>query len=125
MKMILTGNPPSTNHIYKMTCRGRFPNMYMSKEGKEIKESWQKQARLQYKGAPQGKSVEIKIYVKLFFQDNRKHDIDGSNKILLDSLNNIVWTDDSQIKKATFEKFIDRENPRVEIEIGYYTNDKI
>jgi crossover junction endodeoxyribonuclease RusA len=111
MKIILTGNPLSTNHIYKKSKFG----MYMSAEGHALKESYQWEATSQWKDKMLlGRVI---VCIKLFFGDLRNRDIDNYNKILLDSLTGIVWKDDKQIVKMEIEKLYDKKNPRVEIEI--------
>lgn len=96
-------------------CRGRFASVYMSKDGKDLKESYQWQAKTQWKDKTLSGAILLEI--RLYFGINRKHDIDNYGKILLDSLTGIVWKDDSQITKMTIEKFLDKENPRIEIEV--------
>lgn len=115
MEFILKGNPQSTQHIYKMTCRGRFATMYMSKAGKELKESYQWQLKSQYKGKPLTKEIDLRV--ELFFGDERKRDIDNYNKILLDSMSGIIFEDDSQIQSLLVVKNKDKANPRIEISI--------
>ena len=61
MDFILKGNPQSTNHIYKTTCRGKFASVYMSKEGKDLKESYQGQIKSQYKGKPKTGDLDLRI----------------------------------------------------------------
>ncbi len=114
-KLILKGEPKSTNHVYATMCRGNFPNRYMTAKGKELKESYQWQAKSQWRESPTPNPVELDV--KLYFGTKRKQDIDNYNKILYDALTGIVWVDDSQIKKVLTEKFYDKENPRVELEI--------
>lgn len=117
MKITLLGEPKSTSHIYKFACRGTFPSAYMSKEGKELKESYQWQAKASYKSS-QPLTVPLEIKVDLYFGTKRKCDIDNFNKILFDSLTGIVWEDDSQIMRSITEKHYDKQNPRIEIEIN-------
>lgn len=116
MELILKGNPQSTQHIYKMTCRGKFATMYMSKEGKDLKESYQWQLKSQYKKKPL--TGEIDLRVELFFGDERKRDIDNYNKILLDSMSGIIFEDDSQIQSMLIIKNKDKRNPRIEIQVN-------
>lgn len=106
----LLGEPKSTSHIYKVACRP-FPSVYMSKDGKTIKESYQWQAKSQYKGKPMAGS--LKIDVGLYFGTKRKSDIDNFSKLLLDALKGLVFVDDSQIMEASFSKHYDKENPRI------------
>ena len=72
MEFTLKGEPKSTQMIYKMTCRGKFANLYMSKEGKDLKESYQWQIKSQYKGKPLKGDIDLRV--ELFFKPNRKHD---------------------------------------------------
>ena len=89
--------------------------MYMSAEGRALKESYQWEATSQWKDKMLlGRVI---VCIKLFFGDLRNRDIDNYNKILLDSLTGIVWKDDKQIVKMEIEKLYDKKNPRVEIEI--------
>lgn len=116
MKLTLLGEPKSTSHIYKFTCRGSFPSMYMSAQGKALKEDYQWQAKSQCKGV-KPLTGDVKLEVKLYFGTKRKCDIDNFNKICYDALTGIVWEDDSQIIKVTTEKFFDKTNPRIELTI--------
>lgn len=115
MEIILTGEPKSTNNLYRSVCRGKFPTVYMSESGKSLKTSYQNQARKQYRGKIVDK--DLYVVVKLFFKTKRKFDIDNANKILLDSLTGIVWKDDSQIQEMLIIKGYDKENPRIELKI--------
>jgi crossover junction endodeoxyribonuclease RusA len=107
--IILKGNPLSTNHIYK---RHGF-TIYMSAEGKAIKEAYQWEITQQYKDKITYKGLEIEI--RLFFGDKRKRDVDNHNKIILDAMTGIVYADDNQIQALHIYKDYDKENPRVEV----------
>jgi Holliday junction resolvase RusA-like endonuclease len=113
MVLILKGKPKSTSHIYKMTCRGRFASMYMSADGKALKESYAWQAKEQWKEPVL--IGDIYVSMKIYFDTKRKSDIDNFNKLTFDSLTGIVWQDDSQIRKILIEKFYDKNSPRIEI----------
>jgi len=115
MKITLSGNPLSTQHIYRSACRGSFPTRYMIKEGKDLKEQYQSEARNQYKGKVMSTDCDMEII--LFFKDKRRRDVDNYNKLVLDSLEGIVYEDDKQIQKLTVEKKLSVENPRIEVEI--------
>jgi len=115
-KVILLGEPKSTSHIYKMTCRGRFASMYMSSDGRTIKKSYLKQVSEQWQ---QEKILEpVSINIDLYFGTKRQCDIDNFHKLSLDALTGTVWEDDSQIQKMIVEKHYDKENPRIEIVIN-------
>jgi len=111
MKITLLGNPQSTNHLYRKSARG----IYMTEQGRCLKRSYWIEVKQQYKESPiQG---DVFLDIKLFFGDKRKRDIDNHCKIVLDSMNEIVYEDDSQIKKMHIEKFYDKIKPRVEVSI--------
>ena len=110
----LTGQPKSTNHIYRYACRGRNPCMYMTDVGVALKEQYKLEARSQWK--KEALKGSIKVNLRFFHGDKRKRDIDNYNKILLDSLSGIVYDDDKQIDSLHIEKYYDKEHPRVEVE---------
>ena len=116
MKIILTGEPQSTNNIYRSHCRFGHPCVYMTANGKALKESYGWQAKSQWKDKPT--ILPVEIHIGFYFKTQRKHDIDNYSKILLDSLTGIVWRDDEQIWRATYSKWIDKKDPRIEIEIN-------
>jgi len=113
IELILKGEPKSTSHIYKVSCRGKYAGVYMSATGKSIKLSYQWQAKSQYKGKPiEG---DLEVWIELFFGTKRKADWDNFNKLIMDALTGIVWVDDSQITEAHVSKMYCKENPRIEI----------
>lgn len=85
----------------------------MSKTGKDRKEQYQWEAKSQWKEEPTDGEVSLDII--LFFDDQRRHDIDNYNKIVLDSLSGIVFEDDNQITDIFIQKDFDKENPRIEV----------
>ena len=109
MKLTIPKLPPTDNHLYGM--RGRIKFMY--KEGKDWKLFATEEAKKQYKGEILTGSIftNVKFYLK------RDRDVHGSLKLLFDSLEGIIYENDKQITKETIEKFIDKENPRIEIEV--------
>lgn len=113
IKIILKGEPKSTQSIYKTACRGGFPSLYMSAQGKAIKEDYYYQTKNQYKRKPLTKNLGVSY--DIYFGTKRKCDLDNFNKLVGDALNGIVWEDDSQIYELNIRKFYDKENPRVEI----------
>jgi crossover junction endodeoxyribonuclease RusA len=115
MTIILKGNPLSTNHIWKTSSARGFQTTYMTKDGKNLKESYQWQAKSQFKGNPSQNAILLEI--RLYFGDKRKRDIDNYHKLSLDALSGIVYEDDSQIQRMVVEKFYDKENPRIEIDV--------
>lgn len=115
MKITLLGEPKSTQTIYKVTCRGNFGSLYMSKLGKDIKSNYSLQARLQVKNTPYTCDVGVKMGI--YMGTKRKCDIDNFNKLAFDSLTGIAWEDDSQIQELSIFKSYDKDNPRITIEV--------
>ena len=88
----------------------------MKKEAKELKASYERQARKQYDC--ELLTGELTISIELYFWDKRKRDWDNWHKLSMDSLTGIVWEDDSQIKTAhVYIRPIDKESPRIELTI--------
>ncbi len=113
--IILPGQPLSTNHVYKHTCRGNFPTMYMDKKGKLLKEQYAWEAKSQWKGAII--EEDLSVTIKLYFGDKRKRDVDNYNKLVLDALSGVVYKDDEQIQILVVSKHYDKENPRIEVAV--------
>ncbi len=116
MLITLLGEPKTTNHLYKSHCRFGHPCVYMTASGKSLKESYQWQAKNQWK-RKMITDQEIGVDIKLFFGTKRNGDIDNYGKILLDSLTGIVWEDDKQIVTMNIEKHYDKSNPRIELTV--------
>lgn len=115
MTITLLGEPKSTSHIYHYTCRGRFPSMYMTAQGKALKTDYQWQARSQFKGEPLKGPLEIDV--TLFHGIKRVSDWDNFHKLSQDALSGIVWDDDSQVIDAHVHKRYDKAQPRIVITI--------
>lgn len=113
---ILTGEPQSTNHIYKSHCRFGYPSVYLSAKGKNLKTDYQWQIKSQYHGKPL--TIGLKLTVVLWFGSKRRQDIDNYNKLVLDAFTGLVWEDDSQIRELTIKKGYDKKNPRIEVELS-------
>lgn len=115
MKIILPGNPSSTNQIYR-----HFRNrVYMTHEGKDVKNDYIVEIKNQWGFKPPMEDA-VEITISLYFKDKRKRDWDNYNKLVCDAMEGIVFMDDNQIQKATVIKGYDKENPRVEITIEKY-----
>ncbi len=113
--IILKGDPKSTQHIYRATCRGRLPTTYMTAEGKALKEAYQWEAKSQWSGPPLAGDVEVSV--RFFFKTKRKRDLDNQNKLILDALTGIAYEDDSQISALHLARDYDATNPRMEITV--------
>lgn len=117
VKITLLGEPRSTGSIYKSRVLGKFSSTYMTHEGKALKESYQWQAKAQYRNTPL--NGELKVDMKLYFGTKRKSDIDNFNKLCFDALTGVVWEDDSQVYDFHITKTYDKERPRIELEVQH------
>ncbi|MBQ6976062.1 MAG: RusA family crossover junction endodeoxyribonuclease [Selenomonadaceae bacterium] len=63
-------------------------------------------------------SAVIKLYRKFKRSSRRFGDCDNHAKAICDACNKIIYADDSQIVRCVVEKFTDKLNPRVEVEIS-------
>jgi len=95
----------SDNHLFGQKGRMRF----MYKEGKDWKEQAQRFARIMYGG----KVVEGKLRADIYMYVKRDRDLHGSLKLLYDSFQGIVYSDDKQFVEEHLYKLVDKENPRI------------
>jgi crossover junction endodeoxyribonuclease RusA len=114
--IVLSGEPKSTQHIYGLACRGRFPHRYMTPEGKRLKWEYQLEARAQWKGKPL--KGEVRMHVMLYFGTKRRADWDNFHKLSCDALSGIAYDDDSQIRQVTVMLAYDKQKPRIEIAVA-------
>jgi Holliday junction resolvase RusA-like endonuclease len=57
-------------------------------------------------------SVTLRVY-----RQAKRGDLDNSIKVSLDSLIGVAYADDSQIVRIVAERYDDKRNPRVEVEV--------
>jgi Holliday junction resolvase RusA-like endonuclease len=63
-------------------------------------------------------TANVALHARLYVPDNRRRDATNYAKLVQDSLQGAVYTDDTQIKRATWEHCgLDKENPRAEVTI--------
>ena len=115
IKLTLTGEPKSTNTIYRSHCRFGYPTVYLCKAGKELKKQYYWEVKSQYKG--ELLTSDVKLEIRYFLKTKKKVDIDNLQKLAIDSLSGIVMKDDKQITELHLFKNYDKENPRIELTI--------
>ncbi len=59
---------------------------------------------------------DIDLECRVYFKDRRR-DLDGVIKVLLDVLEGVLYGNDRQIHRLVFVKLYDKTNPRVEVEV--------
>lgn len=95
----------------------------MKKEAKKQKANYMLQIKLQHE-EPISKKICHGI-MKIYHKDARKRDRDNYNKLAMDALEGTVIKDDVQIHSMMVEKYIDRENPRIEIYLRFDEEDGV
>ena len=106
--------PPSANTIWRHGAKKVFTSKaYLAWKGMV--------ASLIPKGHFPGR-VHVAIMVCL---PNNRSDLDNRIKPLLDALKKGLIDDDVQVWGISAEKFIDKENPRVEVEISPHWSEEV
>jgi Holliday junction resolvase RusA-like endonuclease len=110
----------SDNRRYSATVRGNKPLLVLSTDYRDAKNKIEGYARRAV--AEKGPTLEpVEVTAKVYLPDHRRHDISNFAKICHDSLEGIVFRDDNQITKLTWEKAgRDVDHPRAEIVISRY-----
>jgi Holliday junction resolvase RusA-like endonuclease len=76
---------------------------------------WALQARQRRPQWPLDKQYAITL--RVYFPDARRRDLDNVAKQVLDCLNDVIWHDDVQVVEIHASKAIDRDRPRIEVEV--------
>jgi len=112
--------PPSANRYWRHPVINGHPRTLLSREARAYREQCGWAARSQVKKMLSG-PVSVRA---LFYFPNRRGDLDNRVKQLLDALNGIVFSDDSKVEHLECTRLIDKENPRVELEVSAIQPDK-
>ena len=91
--------PPSVNGMYRMGKRG---GIYKTKKAADY--STLVRWKLRHKGFETFDEARLHINILALPPDKRKRDLDNILKSLLDSLQGILFRDDSQIDKITITR---------------------
>jgi len=115
MRIILT-IPPSANSQWRIANN----RIFKTKEAK----SWQEEAAWELKLSARGQKIpldRIGVTMEVFFPDNRKRDIDNLLKLTGDAIQESgIVKNDADIWAWNVRKDLDREKPRMEVEILEY-----
>ena len=109
--LVLRTKPIPLNQKFFIS-RGRN---ILSKKYRETKEALALETKSQWKGAPL--KAKLTVNIVLYFGDKRHRDIDAYLKILLDSMEGIVYEDDEQIVELHVFKEYSKADPRTEVGI--------
>lgn len=111
---IILGNPPSKSNCYKIVAFNGHASLAKTPALKQYEKDFYIQCN-QYRD----KNIEgyFEFHVKVFYQSQRQ-DLDNAMKILLDCLQSCnAIKNDNKCVKIVAEKYLDKNNPRVEFEI--------
>ena len=103
--------------------RGRHGRWYTPQATRsyEAKVGWAAKAAGLH--APHNGLVGLKV--RLWFPDRRRRDVDNVVKAIMDALNGLAYSDDSQVIELFVSRQVDRQRPRAEVtveRISEYTN---
>lgn len=119
IRFFLPGVPPSVNHAYtRFVDRRGHVHRRLTPEAQK----WIEDAHLVAKTACKAagwQPVEQKVVVRIWIRwpNARRHDPDNTFKLLLDSLSNVVYTDDKWALPRVMDWTVDRTNPGIHVEI--------
>jgi Holliday junction resolvase RusA-like endonuclease len=100
--IVLSGEPKSTQHIYRNTCRGGYSTTYMMSEGKLSKSS--ANGKLKANGKGSRLKATLKCQSRYTSAPSAKRTWDNFSKLSLDALTGIAYLDDSQISRLAITR---------------------
>lgn len=107
---VIYGTVPSKSNSYRIA--GRF--MYKTKALKDYEASFIEQCKVYKDGNLEG---NLRINLKVYYP-NRKSDLDGVTKAVLDLLQKVnAFENDNKVAELFLYKGLDKENPRIEFTI--------
>lgn len=70
--------------------------------------------------APLPLDGELEIIMRFYYKDKRFGDLGNAEKSICDALNKYLYADDKQIVAIHKYRYIDRENPRIEMNVEFW-----
>lgn len=126
LRFFIPGVPPSVNHMYRnFTHRGRRMRVLTYKA-----EQWMREAKVapfvaehRLSGdigslhmARKGEQVVLRLW--FYWPDRRRRDTHNALKALLDAFEGVLYEDDKDVLPQIMGATVDRENPRIEVEVA-------
>jgi crossover junction endodeoxyribonuclease RusA len=115
--MTITLPYPISANRYWRNWRGR---MVVSSEARAYKERVASLVRSRGM-VPITGEVELKIDL---YRPQKRGDVDNFLKVTIDALKGVAFVDDSQVQRIDIQRFDDKENPRVVVEVTECVYDK-
>ena len=111
---VIVGKCPSKSNSYKIITINGHASLAKKTALKQYERSFHLQCN---KYRNRMISVPFGLYIAVYYEDNRP-DLDNSLKIVLDCLQACkAIKNDRQCVKIFAERFVDKKNPRIEIEL--------
>jgi len=109
------GEPASKSNSRRLVKRGSRPMFIKSQKALDYGEAFAAQC-------PQlDEVIEHPVYVVMtIWYASRRPDIDGGVSLVLDLMQGKIYKNDRQVHCIIASKKLDRENPRVEVEVRKY-----
>lgn len=108
--------PVSVNHCYS---QNKYGHRFMTDKGKTFKETIGWAANEAMRGEKWSLDENYSVEISYYFAHDRS-DIDGSNKLVLDALEGIMYENDRKVRELHCYKFLDKDNPRIKIIVNFY-----
>lgn len=110
---IIYGTPPSKSNCYKIININGHKSLGKTDRLRKYEQDFYLQCN-KYRDANIG---QFKIYLDVYFPSNR-NDLDNAMKVILDCLQRVkAIQNDNKCVSIYAEKYIDKENPRIEFTI--------
>lgn len=116
LRITVPGVPPSVNHQYVRRPTG---GLALTREAREYRQTAREYAAVaarqqRWTLVPVGEQVIVRLWY--YWPDRRRRDAQN-NKLLFDALEGVIYEDDRDVLPQVMAAEVDRENPRVEIEV--------
>lgn len=119
IKIIISGQTPAKKNSNKISCKGKFPQIYKT----SIFEVWHENAMIELheQKISKEKAKSVSVFMTFFVKDNRVRDVTNMAESIMDLLVDFGVLADDRWQFVNYLHFspveIDRKNPRAEIEI--------
>lgn len=114
LRLIIPGNPPTLNHVYRNVAVNR---RITTRDGQKWVRDVQMlaQAAINQQGWQKSTDEKLVAEVMIYWPTRRKRDVENVGKLLWDALEGIVYENDQWLLPRYIDFQVDKANPRVEI----------
>ena len=124
LHITVPGVPPSVNHQYVRRPTG---GLALTREAREYRQTAREYAAVAARQqgwtlVPVGEQVIVRLWY--YWPDRRRRDTQN-NKLLFDALEGVIYEDDKDVLPQVMGAEVDRDHPRVEIEVERVREDAV